>query len=172
MQLENLVSGTYGLIHLWCSVLALVAGTAVLGATKGTATHKRIGYVYCFAILGVNITAFMIYRLFGSFGIFHWMAVLSLLTLLAGMLPMLLKKPKSYVSLHFSFMYWSVMGLYAAFVAETMVRIPEVVIESGIPNATFYNMTGIAIGIVMVLAKYYAGKKRKKWSMFDKSKPR
>jgi hypothetical protein len=46
-------------------------------------------------------------------------------------------------------MYWSVFGLDGVFVAETFVRIPDVVIESGIPNLTFYNMIGIAVGTTM-----------------------
>ena len=169
MNLENLISGNIGLIHLIFSVFALLLGTLVLIFTKGTKKHKKIGYFYCVSILGVNITAFMIYRLYNEFGIFHWMAVLSLLTLIGGMFPILMKKPKSYITLHFNFMYWSVIGLYGAFMAETLVRIPDVVIESGIPNSTFYNMTGIAVGITMGLGAYFAIKKRKKWSKFDKS---
>ena len=101
-----------------------------INAPKGTSKHKRAGYFYCIAMLGVNITALMIYQLFGSFGIFHWLSILSLFTLCAGMIP---------------------------------------VIESGIPNSTFYNMTGIAVGITMGLAAYFIRKKHKTWSRFDKS---
>ena len=80
-----------------------------------------------------------------------------------------MKSPKSYISLHFGFMYWSVIGLYGAFVAETLVRIPDVVIESGIPNSTFYNMTGIAVGITMGLGAYLFITNRNEWSKHDKS---
>jgi len=169
MNFEHLISGNIGLIHVIFSVFALILGSLVLFFTKGTQKHKKIGYAYCVAMLGVNITAFMLYRLFDSFGIFHWMAVLSLVTLLCGMLPVLFKKPKSYISLHFNFMYWSVIGLYGAFMAETMVRIPDVVIESGIPNTVFYNMTGIAVGITMGIGAFFAIKNRKKWMKFDKT---
>ncbi len=158
-----------GLVHLLVSLLALVLGTLVLVQKKGTKSHKKIGYWYVGAMPGVNITAFFMYRLFGGFGMFHWMAVLCLLTLAAGMIPMILKKPKSYVSRHFGFMYWSVFGLYGAFVAETLVRLPKVVIESGVPNSTFYNMTGIAVGITMSLGAYLFIRYNKKWSKFDKS---
>jgi len=167
MNLEHLISGNIGLIHLIFSILALILGTLVLSFTKGTKKHKRIGYYYCIAMLGVNITAFMIYQLYNKFGIFHWMAVLSLSTLILGMLPVIMKRPKSYVTLHFNFMYWSVIGLYAAFTAETLVRIPDIVIESGIPNSTFYNMTGIATGIVMTLGAFFSIKNKKKWMKFD-----
>ena len=120
-------------------------------------------------MLGVLVTAFMIYRLFRGFGIFHWMAIVSAITLLGGMIPILLKRPKSYVSLHFNFMYWSVIGLYAAFVSETLVRIPSVVIESGIPNSTFYNMTGVGVALTMGLGVFFYLKNKKIWNSFDPS---
>ncbi|MEL7531742.1 MAG: hypothetical protein AAFN10_10560, partial [Bacteroidota bacterium] len=100
MNLDNLISGNIGLIHLGFSIIALITGSIVLIISKATALHKKVGYAYAVAMLGVNLTAFMIYRLFGSLGMFHWMAILSLLTLMSGLLPMILKKPKSYISLH------------------------------------------------------------------------
>jgi len=67
------------------------------------------------------------------------------------------------MSLHFSFMYWSIMGVYGAFVSETLVRMPKVVIESGIPNSVFYQMTGIGTAIVMGLGVYFFLKNKSKW---------
>ncbi|MEM6342987.1 MAG: DUF2306 domain-containing protein [Bacteroidota bacterium] len=166
MNLDNLISGNIGLIHLVFSIVALVTGSLVLATRKATVLHKKIGYAYAAAMLGVNLTAFMIYRLFGSFGIFHWMAILSLLTLISGMLPMIFKKPKSYISLHYNFMFWSVIGLYGAFTAETLVRFPDVVIESGVPNAVFYNMTGIAVAITMGAGAFFAIRNQKIWGRF------
>ena len=66
-------------------------------------------------------------------------------------------------------MYWSVMGLYGAFVAEMMVRIPRIVIEDGSPNAMFYNMIGIAVFFVMGFAYFGIKKKQKQWASFDKA---
>ena len=60
-------------------------------------------------------------------------------------------------------MYWSIMGVYGAFVSETLVRMPKVVIESGIPNSVFYNMTGIGTAIVMGLGVYFFLKNKSKW---------
>lgn len=169
MNLFKLVASAAGAIHLIFSLFALALGTAVLLMNKGTRAHKRVGYLYVIAMLGVNATALMIYRLFGGFGLFHWMAVLSLLTIICGILPMWLQKPRSYVSLHFNFMYWSVIGLYGAFVSETFVRIPEVVIESGLPNAMFFRMMGIGVAMVMGLGAYGAIRNQKKWARFDPS---
>ena len=169
MNLSNLVFSNTGLVHLIFSIMALILGTMVLFAPKGTTRHKRFGYFYTAAMIGLIVTAFMIYHLFDKFGIFHWMAVLSTFTLLAGMLPILLKKPTGYISLHFNFMYWSVFGLYGAFVAETLVRMPSLVDQDTISAATFYNVTGVAVGIVMFFGFWFMRKNQSKWQGFDKN---
>ena len=126
--------------------------------------RKRIGYFYSISMMILIITSFMMYNLFGGWGIFHWTAMISLLTLLSGMIPMLIKRPaQSYISLHFSFMYWSVVGLYGAFVAEVLVRIPKIVFEGGAPNKLFYYLIGAAGVITMGLGAYYFVKNQKKW---------
>lgn len=164
MNLDNFITGQTGLVHFIASMLALLLGSAVLFMPKGTSQHRIVGKFYALCMLVVLTTAFMIYRLFGTWGIFHWTALVSSLTLLAGLLPIYLKRPAdNYVSLHFSFMYWSVMGVYAAFVAETMVRMPKVVVQSGIPNSVFYTMTGIGTAVVMGLAVFFFLRLHPKW---------
>lgn len=140
----TIIYSTTGLIHFIAAIVALVTGTAVLIIKKGTKNHKTTGYVYTGSMLVVNITAFMIYRLFGGFGIFHIAAFVSLLTVAAGMVPALFRKPKgSWLTLHVSFMYWSVMGLYAAFVSEILTRIP---------SSPFFGTIGIVTALIMLLA--------------------
>jgi len=144
-----------GAVHLFASVIALASGTQVLWMKKGSQLHRQIGYVYCASMLVVIVTAFSIYRLFGGFGVFHIAAIVSFVTLMGGMVPVLLKKPhKSYIALHFSFMYWSVIGLYAAFVSEMLTRIPE---------SPFFGMVGLATFAVMIVAQLCFMKYRKKW---------
>ena len=58
-----------------------------------------MGYAYVIAMGIVLVTSFMMYNLFGGFGIFHAMAIISILTILAGMVPVIRKKPKTYISL-------------------------------------------------------------------------
>jgi uncharacterized membrane protein len=152
MNFGNFITSDTGLIHFTASIFALLFGTFIIVLNKGTTKHKIIGRLYALTMLVVLITAFMTYRLFGTWGIFHWTAVISSLTLICGLEPILTKRPiNNYKSLHFSFMYWSIMGVYGAFVSETLVRMPKVVIESGIPNTVFYNMTGIGAALVMGL---------------------
>lgn len=169
--INTIISDNTGLVHLILSIVALIAGTLVLLKTKGTKTHKRIGYVYAVSMMGLIITAFMLYHLYGKFGIFHWMAVVSLFTLSAGMIPILTKQPAiGYISMHYNFMYWSVIGLYCAFAAETLVRLPKVVIIDGVPATMFYKMIGVAIAIVMFFGVLFFIRKKEQWAAFDKTK--
>ncbi len=172
MNLGNFITSETGLIHFIASIIAFVLGTLVLILDKGTKKHKLIGRLYALTMLVVLITAFMTYRLFGTWGIFHWTAVISSLTILFGLLPILTKKPrKNYIILHFSFMYWSVIGVYGAFISETLVRMPKVVIQSGIPNSVFYNMTGIGTALAMGIGVYYFLKLKPKWEQqFNRNK--
>lgn len=171
--LNSLVADNTGLIHFVFSILAVVFGTIVLIANKGSVLHKQIGKLYGISMLILLATAFMIYRLYDTWGIFHWAALVSTITLLIGMVPMYIKRPSDYVGLHFSFMYWSVMGLYAAFVSESMVRIPRVVIDSGVPNHVFYIMTGVGTTLVMGFAGFFFARYRPQWeARFSKKSKR
>jgi uncharacterized membrane protein len=164
MNFGNFITSSTGLIHFIASIFALLLGTLVLVFQKGTLKHKIIGRLYALTMLVVLTTAFMTYKLFGTWGIFHWTAVISSLTLISGLIPILIKRPaNNYISLHFSFMYWSIMGVYGAFVSETLVRMPKVVLESGIPNSLFYNMTGIGTAIIMGIGVYFFLKNKSNW---------
>jgi predicted membrane channel-forming protein YqfA (hemolysin III family) len=164
MNFGNFITSYTGLIHFIASMLALFLGTLVLILPKGTLKHKNIGRLYSLAMIVVLITAFMTYRLFGTWGIFHWTAVISSLTLACGLIPILTRRPtNNYRSLHYSFMYWSVMGVYGAFVSETFVRMPKLAVESGIPNNVFYSMPGIGTALVMGLGVYFFIKNKPKW---------
>ena len=122
----KLIGNDVGLIHLISGILSLLFGGLVIVMKKGTTIHKRVGYIYVFNMTILLLSSFGIYRLFGKFGLFHYLSLVSIFSLVAGMLPMFKKVelPKDYET-HFKRMYWSVAGLYAAFVAESFVRIPK-----------------------------------------------
>ena len=145
--MEHLVGDAYGLVHLIASIVALVTGTLVLFMNKGTIQHKQIGYVYVISMALLLLTSFMIYRLFNGWGVFHYATIFSLITISLGMIPIWTKKPtKKWKYMHFSFMYWSVIGLYSAFAAEILTRIPE---------SSFFGMVGISFVIIMLVAAVY-----------------
>ncbi len=116
---------TLGSIHMVFGILALLAGTAVLLVSKGTRWHRTLGHIYLTSMVGLNATGLFIYNLYGHFGPFHWLAVSSLLTLLAGMIPVLTRQPKGrWLEWHAIFINISFIGLVAATAAEITSRIP------------------------------------------------
>ena len=124
--MNTLTGSLAGQIHLISGTVALIFGGAVLIAKKGTKIHRKVGYLYVLSMAILIISSFFVYRLFGKFGPFHVLSLVSTFSLLAGMIPMLKKvrTPKDFET-HFKRMYWSVAGLYAAFAAESFVRIPK-----------------------------------------------
>jgi len=116
---------TLGWIHTIFGLAALAAGTAVIFTRKGTHWHRMVGRVYLGNMLALNITALFIYRLYGRFGPFHWMALGSLLTLIIGIVPVFTRRPKGgWLTVHASFINGSFVGLVAATAAEITSRIP------------------------------------------------
>lgn len=155
---------TIGLIHLVTAIIALITGTMILAMKKGTLNHKRAGYVYVAAMTVLLITAFMIYRLWGGWGLFHYAALISSITLLGGFVPIIFRYPKdNYLSYHFSFMYWSVMGLYGAFFAEIMTRLPNIFYGDTGPSSMFFNVLGGTVGLVMAIGGIYFYKNKNRW---------
>lgn len=165
MNFDHVISDNTGLVHLVVSIVALVTGTMNVFLTKGTFLHRKVGWIYSIAMAIVLVTAFLMYNLYGRWGVFHWMAVISTLTLVLGLFPVLTRKPsKKYVLLHFCFMYWSVIGLYGAFISEVFVRLPKMVIENGAPNKAFYLMMNIGIVATMGLGVFFFLKLKPKWA--------
>jgi len=152
--MESIVGDIFGLIHLISSVAALIFGTIILTITKGTKTHKKIGYGYVMSMIVLLVTSFMIYRLFNAFGIFHYSALISLTTLILGMIPAIRRKSPKWKYFHFTFMYWSVIGLYAALVSELMVRIPQ---------TPFFGIVGASVGGIMLIGGVSFAINKRKW---------
>lgn len=116
---------TLGLVHTAVGVLAVSLGAAILLRRKGTRQHRWLGYGYVAAMLTLNLTALMIYRVFGGFGPFHVLALISLGTLAAGFYPAYRKRPaERWLQRHYELIGWSYIGLLAATAAEIAVRVP------------------------------------------------
>jgi uncharacterized membrane protein len=164
MNLSNLYNSATGLVHFLSSLVAMVFAALVLFLPKGTRIHRMFGYLYILSMTVLLVTAFSIYELFKGWGVFHWSALFSALVIMAGFVPILLQRPKhNYVILHFSFMYWSIIGLYSAFLSETLVRIPKIVIVNDIPNEVFYQMTGVGTFVIMGLGALFFIRNYRGW---------
>lgn len=121
-----------GTIHVAFAVAAMASGAVVLTKPKGTRFHRRTGRVYALSMVALNVTALMIYRLFGHFGPFHVLALVSLISVVLGVIPVFLRRPKDrWLDVHYGFITGSYLGLIAAFAAEIAVRVPAIRPRSG-----------------------------------------
>ncbi len=151
----RLAHDALGYLHLLTSIFALVFGTIVLVMRKGTKRHMKVGYLYFSSMVMVIITSFMIYRLFGRFGVFHYAAVFAAIVLALGMFPIWFKRPiEKWKIFHYNFMYWSVIALYQAFASELLTRIPE---------SPFFSMVGLASGVILIIGFIIFFKNKRKW---------
>lgn len=114
---------TLGGTHLAFAVVAMGVGAVVVLRRKGTRSHRAIGWIYALSMLGMNVTALMIYRLFGGFGPFHVAAIASLFTLFGGMYFVIVRPKNNWLAYHYSFMNWSYVGLLAAAASEIGTRV-------------------------------------------------
>jgi uncharacterized membrane protein len=111
-----------GWLHLSLAMAGLLSGLVVALTTKGTRAHRRWGWAYAISMLGVNLSALVIYRLLGHFGPFHVAALFSLMTVILGMVPVRRRGSRWWLRQHAYWMSGSYVGLWAAAVAETTTR--------------------------------------------------
>lgn len=112
-----------GTVHFVTALAALGSGLTVMLLPKGRKLHRRAGWAYVACMLVLNVTALSIYDLLGRFGPFHFAALVSLITIAGGLLPVLRRRPRSrWTELHAYWMSWSYVGLVAAAASETTTR--------------------------------------------------
>jgi uncharacterized membrane protein len=117
-----MIGSPIGAMHLAAAIAALALGAIVLGAPKGTLFHRTMGAGYVGAMVILNVSAFAIYRLTGHFEPFHALALLSLATIVRGIVPVLRRQP-GWLMTHYWNMAWSYVGLLAAACSEIVVRL-------------------------------------------------
>jgi uncharacterized membrane protein len=145
-MMEHVFRHPVGLLHLIVAVLGIVFGTVVILSRKGTASHRWYGRAYAIMMVATNLSAFLIYEVYGRFALFHWMAVFSLLTVLAGYIPVRTRKPR-WRQRHAYFMSASYVGLLAALAAEILTRTPWLPFLGAVGVAS---TAVIAIGLIIM----------------------
>ncbi len=106
----------FGVIHVVAAVIALLTGATIFFRPKGTVNHRWMGYIYLVSMIFVNGAALSIYEdSQGAFGVFHYLAVVSLATLIAGFsFIRLAHRRTSRIAVHAHLMSWSYAGLLGA----------------------------------------------------------
>jgi uncharacterized membrane protein len=114
---------TLAVAHIAAAVSALLVGAVVLRSPKGTRTHRRFGAVYVLALVLVNVAALSLHRE-STFGVFHGLAIASLVTIAVGISPLLLGKwSPPVIATHAYCMTWSYAGLVAAGCGQLAVAV-------------------------------------------------
>jgi len=78
-----------GWFHLAFAAFGLVAGVIQFTRRKGDRIHRALGYAYVYGMIIANATALTMYRFTGSFNAFHAGAIVNLVCIIAGMIPVL-----------------------------------------------------------------------------------
>jgi uncharacterized membrane protein len=111
--------------HVLAALSALGAGATVVLLPKGTHTHRVIGTGYVLALVLVNLAALSLHRE-DTFGVFHALAVASLVTIAVGLSPLLLgKRSPMVMTTHAYCMTWSYAGLVAAGCGQLTVAVGQ-----------------------------------------------
>ena len=111
--------------HVLAAFSALLVGAAVLLLPKGTHAHRVIGAVYVLALVLVDVAALSLHR-DDTFGVFHWLAVASLVTVAVGLSPVLLgRRSLPVIATHAYCMTWSYAGLVAAGCGQLAAAVAE-----------------------------------------------
>ena len=155
-----------GGVHLLTSASCMVLGAVMLLAVKGNLAHSKRGNQYFYLMLVTNITALMIYRL-DVFFFPHWLAIATLITVLAGYW-MASKKPvKRWLAIHIVCMVTSYYMLVGGAINEAFLRIE---FFTSLAQGNDSNILGIAHSITMliflIIAGYYLIRYRK-WEMVE-----
>ena len=102
-------------LHTALGVAALAAGAGNLLARKGTPRHRLVGWIYAGSMAGLIGTSFAIFELFGEFGPFHAMSLVSGGTLaLAVYFPLRRHRYENWLEHHYMWIPWSDVGLVMA----------------------------------------------------------
>lgn len=137
-----------GTIHVVLAIIAIAVGATMFLLKKGGRSHRTLGYLYSVALLLVNLSALSVYQDSEGLGPFHILALVSLVTLGAGILPAFFRKPKTaWMPRHAYFMSWSYIGLIAAGAGQLATTISEFpgVVAVGVPSIVIVLIGGAVI---------------------------
>lgn len=136
--------------HLIFGLLSLISGLVVIFMPKGTGQHRLWGYVYVISMLILCGSSFFIMELFGNFGVFHVMSLVSLITVIFGYGIMIQKKiPLSRrVAVHYKMMLFSYVGLVMATNSHFFKYLGPYLFKLGMSKVAALVITALVLWII------------------------
>jgi len=145
-----------GWLHSAFSIVALVAGAAVLVRPKGTPVHRLRGQIYALALIATCLTSFAIYRV-GKFWLPHWFGAAGLIAVGAGVAFAHYKLPRrGWMHLHLTCMIASYYIVIGGAVNEVFLRVHVLRrMATQFANPPLLSVTHLVVMTVFVLLIAY-----------------
>ena len=116
-----------GWFHLGFAVFGLVVGAVQLLRRKGDRIHRALGYAYVYGMIVTDGSALAMYRFTGTFNVFHALALLNFVCIIAAMLPLLQSpRPANWLMRHYRWITGSYIGPVAAGATQLAIRVMPV----------------------------------------------
>lgn len=134
-------------LHTTLGVTALATGAFVLVRLKGDRLHRIVGRVYATAMAALCVLSFGLRDttpLFAGYGPFHIAAVVSFVTVVAGVVVAWRRQP-GWLEGHYMWMAWSYIGLVMATGGHVMRPVFLWLRDAGVPAGL---AVALAIGMV------------------------
>lgn len=156
------VESPLGALHFMCAVGALFLGPYIIMRPKGTKTHRWLGRIWAAMMIVIIFSALSMYDMTGYPNLFHFFALVSLVTLCRALWAIWsykrTKNPKR-LNAHQHSMVWAYFGLFMAGLWQIVFNLVKSdVLDIGI--GTLYNVLGLftafaSVATFRVLAKKY-----------------
>jgi uncharacterized membrane protein len=132
-----------GLLHLILVIVALAVGTVQFLRRPGTRDHRRRGYLFVGALLVSDVIVFGIYEDSQTPGIFHLLAIISLVSLIVATALVRGRTTLGRRMAHAHVMLWSFGGVVAAGLGQGATAIGHA--PWPVILATFAVIAGLAL---------------------------
>jgi uncharacterized membrane protein len=139
------------IVHTVFGVVALLSGAWNLFRPKGTKTHRRVGWVYAISMYTLVLTSFAIFEVFGRFGAFHILALVSGGTLSVALyFPLFRRAKPDWMEHHYFWITYSYVGLVMATGSHLFERFPN--LHYGIRAGLFWALP-LLIGTLLIFGR-------------------
>jgi len=161
------VDGILDSLHFICAIGALILGPIVLMRRKGDKIHRWLGRIWAGMMAIIIISALSMYEMNGRPNLFHFFALISLITLTSALWAIWrYKKTRNpdHLLTHQHCMVWAYFGLFMAGAWQIVFNLVRSDIID-ISISMLYNGLGFltalaSIATYIILARKYPAKKR------------